>query len=822
MNKWFLEIRNNMDKTMKEYVIGGVANALMVLMLFGCVSTSYQLDIPQKGVPSASVKYSLQSVSGAGATASNITKAIRDSGLGQYFSTSEGVSALPLEIMVREHDIVKDGGGLSTLLWLCTVGIFPAFDAENGTYDVTVKTPAGERSDSFTINRKTWMGWIPMFVGYPCIADKRDASMKYEPGDLVYEGVAKTATSLAGTIDYSAYLSQRTKLAEERKIEVARIETRKSEIKSLLDQKKWDEVVAECNKELTARAMRSGNSKSDDEIWKGLKSCAQIEIDRRVEAEAAKRAEEERAIAKEANEAARTEIKRLTDSELFDEALALCRKHSQESKKAKDRRFWDDMATSVRTERKIAEKKAEKAKAAEIKAEKERKLIVAQQQFEKQLKELDEKIKSAIEKEGFAEAKNYVDATELPQELLGIESFVEKLASKKTQLVAMIQQAEAKQLGKKADAIDVEALIQHVDGYMTSIPSQSDLRNIASWYRSRLCALKAGQLKSIADKNSLLVGAVLLRERKLVSWVLDNGGSSDAISEKDSLARPAMIFASANGDVDTLNLLASRGANIDAKSARGVTSVMAACGAGQEVSFDWLHGKGANIGEKDNDGMTTLMYAAGGGSVKIVLALVSKGADVNQRYENKIGTLTALVYAIAGKKTVLVERLIELGADPNMARNSKGENIALRAAIETEDFAVLRALFTSNAKGRAVSVKNEDLVFAVRKTGQTAIVKTLLENGASADTDGLLAAVLCGKTEIVDLLCKNGADVNGMTKEFEELDCKSILEVAIKKKDIEMVKTLVGLGADVSKVNVRNVGVDQSIRDFLISKGAQY
>ena len=338
----------------------------------------------------------------------------------------------------------------------------------------------------------------------------------------------------------------------------------------------------------------------------------------------------------------------------------------------------------------------------------------------------------------------------------------------------------------------------------------------------RLCALKAGQLKSIADKNSLLVGAVLLRERKLVSWVLDNGGSSDAISEKDSLARPAMIFASANGDVDTLNLLASRGANIDAKSARGVTSVMAACGAGQEVSFDWLHGKGANIGEKDNDGMTTLMYAAGGGSVKIVLALVSKGADVNQRYENKIGTLTALVYAIAGKKTVLVERLIELGADPNMARNSKGENIALRAAIETEDFAVLRALFTSNAKGRAVSVKNEDLVFAVRKTGQTAIVKTLLENGASADTDGLLAAVLCGKTEIVDLLCKNGADVNGMTKEFEELDCKSILEVAIKKKDIEMVKTLVGLGADVSKVNVRNVGVDQSIRDFLISKGAQY
>ena len=74
----------------------------------------------------------------------------------------------------------------------------------------------------------------------------------------------------------------------------------------------------------------------------------------------------------------------------------MCRKHSQESKKAKDRRFWDDMATSARTERKIAEKKAEKAKAAEIKAEKERKLIVAQQQFEKQLKELDEKIKPIL------------------------------------------------------------------------------------------------------------------------------------------------------------------------------------------------------------------------------------------------------------------------------------------------------------------------------------------------------------------------------------------------------------------------------------------
>lgn len=69
----------------------------------------------------------------------------------------------------------------------------------------------------------------------------------------------------------------------DRKIELARIEIRKTSIAKLLKEKKYAEVIAECNKETGANA---GSRHEDSAIWSGFQKQAQVEkdkIDRAVE-----------------------------------------------------------------------------------------------------------------------------------------------------------------------------------------------------------------------------------------------------------------------------------------------------------------------------------------------------------------------------------------------------------------------------------------------------------------------------------------------------------------------------------------------------------
>ena len=62
---------------------------------------------------------------------------------------------------------------LNNWLWFFTLGIVPGVSSEATTYDVTVRTPIGEKSGTCTIEASSWMGWLPIFVPYPGIADER-------------------------------------------------------------------------------------------------------------------------------------------------------------------------------------------------------------------------------------------------------------------------------------------------------------------------------------------------------------------------------------------------------------------------------------------------------------------------------------------------------------------------------------------------------------------------------------------------------------------------------------------------------------------------
>ena len=88
---------------------------------------------------------------------------------------------------------------------------------------------------------------------------------------------------------------------------------------------------------------------------------------------------------------------------------------------------------------------------------------------------------------------------------------------------------------------------------------------------------------------------------------------------------------------ECVDLLISKGADVDEKNNRGETALMWASGKGHRECVDLLLSKGANVNEKDNDGTTALMVASVNGHRECVDLLLSKGANVNDGNVPKTG-----------------------------------------------------------------------------------------------------------------------------------------------------------------------------------------
>ena len=150
-----------------------------------------------------------------------------------------------------------------------------------------------------------------------------------------------------------------------------------------------------------------------------------------------------------------------------------------------------------------------------------------------------------------------------------------------------------------------------------------------------------------------------------------------------------------------------------------------------------------------------LHVACSFGSEKLVEILLNYGADINGHSEVR---LTALISAILYGDGNIVRLLLRKGADVNARSSSKGSGTALIAACDR------------NSKW---------------------IVQQLLDKGADVnmrvpDADPRCVSALCvasysGRTEIVRMLLKNGADVNaesGHALEFASREQQYLLDLA--------------------------------------------
>jgi uncharacterized protein len=147
----------------------------------------------------------------------------------------------------------------------------------------------------------------------------------------------------------------------------------------------------------------------------------------------------------------------------------------------------------------------------------------------------------------------------------------------------------------------------------------------------------------------LLVLAAREKSDKVAALLLDNPKTNIEIVDK--AGENAMMLAALNGDVQLVNLLISKDAEVNKK---GWTPLHYAATNGQDEVVKVLLDHSAYIDAGSPNGTTPLMMAARGGHVSTVKLLLDNGADLNVK--NQLG-LTALDFAKQYKEPDVVEGL---------------------------------------------------------------------------------------------------------------------------------------------------------------------
>ena len=138
------------------------------------------------------------------------------------------------------------------------------------------------------------------------------------------------------------------KIAErDRKSEQERIAKRKAEVQKMVDSEQWGPVIVECKRELAEESRRAGWTPEDDEIWKGFRQKAEENLFREA------RTNELVRIASR-----KKEVDELMKSRKFGEVVKACNQElfvgqAQQGHKDEDNKIWEDIRANA--ERELAE-----------------------------------------------------------------------------------------------------------------------------------------------------------------------------------------------------------------------------------------------------------------------------------------------------------------------------------------------------------------------------------------------------------------------------------------------------------------------------------
>jgi len=235
------------------------------------------------------------------------------------------------------------------------------------------------------------------------------------------------------------------------------------------------------------------------------------------------------------------------------------------------------------------------------------------------------------------------------------------------------------------------------------------------------------------------------------------------VNEKDKEGRTALHYASEKSHIEVAKLLISQGAYVNAMDRNWAKPLHYAAMHGDRQTVELLLNEGADVDAQDASGRRPWFEA-----MKKLKKFLVEGINVNTRAEYKTTALHAA--ANSGKKDI-VEFLVNKGANVD-ARDSFGLAPLYYAALHNyEDIVILLD------KGTEINAKDKKgytlLYYAMWDEGDKGkdTIKLLISKGANVkekDPDGFTLlnwAIWLGYKDIVELLINNGADVNAKDKD---------------------------------------------------------
>ena len=298
--------------------------------------------------------------------------------------------------------------------------------------------------------------------------------------------------------------------------------------------------------------------------------------------------------------------------------------------------------------------------------------------------------------------------------------------------------------------------------------------------------------------------------------------------------QPVLISAVRAKLMNLVDLLLTKGANINAQDNRGRTAIMHACRdpTYAEADLALILAFKPDLNLTDNEGLTAVMGCLDKAKNKRSIAhkmhsraqlLLEHGADVNAKSHNsdnhlmRLGhngdtALTILLtsdsyqeYKFESHQSDWLELLLRHGADMNIP--GKGGDTPLLLALKHAHRLVPR-LLECGVNVNAMGSYNSPLVYALQ--GPSRFVPTLLEHGADVNApepygpSPILSAIKYAKT-MLPLLLERGADVNVRGCRGRTALMDACLEEACQEDDEETetnyTEQILDLGADVDAVD---------------------
>jgi len=240
--------------------------------------------------------------------------------------------------------------------------------------------------------------------------------------------------------------------------------------------------------------------------------------------------------------------------------------------------------------------------------------------------------------------------------------------------------------------------------------------------------------------------------------------------------RTLLMIAVIHDKIDIVNFLLSKGSNIDIQDENGSTALHFACNNGNMELVKILVTNGANINIDDNYNSTPLHFAILRNE-DIFKYLVENGADINKMTKLKT---TPVHFAVFMNKLGIVKYLVQTKGVSINFKDMSGDTL-LHLAVRTKNLEMVKFFVE---KGHAT-----DIVNIIKQNpidiAEQEILKLIkrIEEGEKVEEVEIKATI-----DIYEYLKK---DINGDT----------LLHLAVRIKNLEMIKFFVEKGYD---VNIKN------------------